>query len=199
MHNLPTLLTLSRVVAAPFLVVAAWADARSTFLVVLCWGVLSDAFDGPIARTLNSASARGAMLDSASDVVFYVSVVVGAMRLYPTLLERAPWLPWILGAAWGAPIVFGLIKFRRLTSYHTALARASLAALLTSFFVFLISGWAGPLTVALILFALSAIDEIIITALLDVHRSDVPHCLSLLPRRNRPRHFIHTSRTEEIA
>jgi phosphatidylglycerophosphate synthase len=192
MHNLATLLTLSRVVAAPFLLAAAWADARTTFLIVLGWGLLSDALDGPIARALKRVSARGAMLDSVADVLFYVTVVVGALDLYPALPGRAPWLPWLLLGAWGTPIAFGLIKFRRLTSYHTALARLSLAALLIGFLTFVVGGSTVPLTVASILFALSAIDEIVITALLDTHRSDVRHCLSLFPRRNRSRHFIHT-------
>jgi CDP-diacylglycerol--glycerol-3-phosphate 3-phosphatidyltransferase len=192
MHNLATLLTVSRLVAAPFLLAAAWADARATFLILLGWGLVSDALDGPVARAFHSVSARGAMLDSVSDVVFYVTAVGGVLRLYPTIVERAPWLPWVFGAAWGAPIVLGLIKFRRLTSYHTVLARSSLVALLASFLVFLISDWAGLFPAAAMLFVFSAIDEMLITALLDAHRSDVPHCLSLLPRRNRSRRFIHT-------
>ena len=75
-------------------------------LVLFAFAAGSDYVDGPLARRLGSASARGAVLDNVADVAF---VLGGAMT--------AAWLglvAWVVPAAIGASVASYAIASRRL-------------------------------------------------------------------------------------
>lgn len=88
------LITVSRIVFSLLLLVWPMAPDRFAIFYLLC-GV-SDVLDGFIARKLRTESEKGAMLDSAADLIF---AVFYAVRVLPRLsLPRWLWL-WTGGIA----------------------------------------------------------------------------------------------------
>jgi len=77
--TLPNLLTLSRIVAVPFLVVLLWVP--DPFLYAFAFGLyaligITDYFDGWLARRMNSASKLGAFLDPVADKIMVAAVLL---------------------------------------------------------------------------------------------------------------------------
>jgi CDP-diacylglycerol--glycerol-3-phosphate 3-phosphatidyltransferase len=88
-------------------------------------------------------------------------------------------------AAFFLPILIGFIKFQRLTSYHTWLAKAS--GILLSLGVTILLIWENGLVFrfSVGLFMLSALEEIAITLVLTEWQSNVPTLRYVLKNRGR--------------
>lgn len=117
--QIPNILSGFRLVAAPFLLCLAWMGYPNLFLILLSISLLSDSIDGFIARRLNVASDIGTGLDSWGDLATYLTVPLCAWWLWPELLKREAFFVFLVLGAYIVPITAGLVKFRRLPSYHT--------------------------------------------------------------------------------
>lgn len=173
-------ITISRMFGAPLLLWVAYAGHSRVFLVIAVVGLVTDFSDGRVARWLNNSSEYGARLDSRADLMFYSAAFVGLLLLFPGAFAAEWRVGLVVGFAYALPIAFGLLKFRRLTSYHTVLARVALCAVATSFFFWLWLDAAGPLRIAVTILVLSAIEEVAITCMLAAPRDDVSHIFLLL-------------------
>lgn len=181
-------ITISRMCGAPLLLVAAFLEHPQAFLALAVAGFVTDVSDGKVARFLNNSSARGARLDSQADLMFYSAALTGLIVLFPAAFANEWRYAVVVGLAYAAPICVGWIKFRRLTAYHTLLARAALCAIVVAFFFWLWLGMVGPLRIATTILVLSAVEELAITWKLSVPRDDVSHFFLLLlpnPRRSK--------------
>jgi phosphatidylglycerophosphate synthase len=143
------------------------------------WAVASDALDGRLARALGVQSERGAQLDSAADCALYLSAPWVALGVSPWLRTNAIPLVIVVFAAYAVPVCYGILKFRRLTSYHTTAARVSAVLLVAASVVAFIAHIAWPLYVAALVLAASAIEEIAITYTLDAWRAEVSSLFTL--------------------
>jgi CDP-diacylglycerol--glycerol-3-phosphate 3-phosphatidyltransferase len=179
LHGLPDALTVSRLLMAPLLIVAAAVDRADVFLAALGYALLSDVVDGPISRALGRASAAGARLDSLADCAIYLSVPPAVLLLYSPIRDHETATVALIFAAYAAPISYGYGKYRRLTAYHTRAARMAAALLAVAFVVFLLTGVTWTLRVAGAALGLSALEEIAITRRLSEWRPDVPSLRSL--------------------
>ena len=170
----PNLLTVSRIVASPVLLVAAVAGAAHVFLVVLIYALRSDAVDGRLARATGGASTLGAQLDSWADCLLYLTTPIGVVLLLPWMLDRE-WvtLATIVGS-YIVPITAGVIRYRRLTAYHTIAAKVSGTALSAAGVWLIATGDVSPLRVAAAILVVSAVEELAITTVLPEWRANVP-------------------------
>ena len=98
----------------------------TTFLVVYTIAGVSDALDGWAARTLKVSSDFGAKLDSISDLLFYIVMLV---RIFPVMWVVLPKGIWVCV---GSMVVLRIIsyttaaiKYHRLASLHTFMNKAS--------------------------------------------------------------------------
>ena len=106
MLNLPNLLTLERIVAAPIVMVllalesrgAAWAAAA--FFVV---SALTDLVDGMLARRWNQVSLLGKFLDPLADKI----LVLGTLLVLLDLGRISPWVVFIIS---GREIAVGTLR-----------------------------------------------------------------------------------------
>lgn len=96
------------------------------FLLIYALSGLSDALDGFFARKLNQVSPWGARLDSAADLLLYITVLV---RLIPALRENLPRWFWYIVALILllrlSAYLLSAVKFHRFASEHTLLNKAS--------------------------------------------------------------------------
>jgi cardiolipin synthase len=168
------LLTLSRLVTVPLIVLSAWSQQPTWFAGLVAYALASDAVDGPIARRLGQATPLGARLDSIADAALYLTAPVAALVLYPVLRERERVTVIVVIAAYLLPIAVGFSKYRRLTAYHTIAARAAGVLLGVAFVVLVVARLTWPLRVAAVLLVLSAIEEITLTLVLPAWRANVP-------------------------
>jgi CDP-diacylglycerol--glycerol-3-phosphate 3-phosphatidyltransferase len=181
MASVADLLTISRLAIAPALPVAAALAPPPVTMGLIGWGLFSDAADGVVARRTGTQSERGARLDSLSDVIFYPCALIAFLIAYPEVRSLA--VTWtLIGASQLVPSGYGWLKFGRLTSYHTALSRLVLVVLGVAFLVFITTGALWPVRVVGILAVVSALDDMLITALLPAWQANVPHAFSLLRR-----------------
>ncbi len=171
--RLPNLLSASRLVAAPMLVLLALQGYRDAFLWLLAAAFFTDAVDGTLARLTGQASRFGAMLDSWADVAVYAAIAISMLLLWPELVRQEGVAFSALVASFTLPALAGLLRFRRFTSYHTRLVKVAVAATVVALFLLLLGVAAWPFRVAAVLAVLAALEEIAITLVLQKDRSNV--------------------------
>lgn len=123
--NLPNALCVIRLFGSPVLVVLAALQQSAAFVALLIVLLLTDWFDGRLARWWKQQTALGARLDSFADAALFGALLAGAVWLKGSfLLANIAWIVPAL-ASYALSTLVGLIKFRRWPSYHTRLAKLS--------------------------------------------------------------------------
>ena len=183
--NWPNLLCCARLAAAPVLLVLAWKGSGNAFLGLLALALASDAVDGWLARRLHQKSELGARLDGFGDIALCAAVPLGALWLWPDVLEReGRWIAAAL-AGYAVPGVAGLARYRRLPSYHTWGAKAATGLMGASVLLLFLGGPPLPFRAAVVLVLLKGLEELAITAALPRWEADVPSLWHALRRRRR--------------
>ena len=122
---IPHFLLWSRLALAPLVLLCVWLDApRGWYIAILFYGIISDVYDGVLARRWQVATEFIRRADSNVDTVFYISVIVAAVLRHKALFA-AVLLPigWVVGIKL-ARYLFDFIKYRRETAYHMWSAKA---------------------------------------------------------------------------
>lgn len=124
---IPNILTSARVAGAAVLFFVK-PFSPLFFLVYTVCGV-SDVLDGTVARITKNTSDVGAMLDSVADLIFYSAML---LKIMPILIEKLNLVIWtcaalVIAVRIGAYLV-GVFKYRKFSSMHTYLNKASGAA-----------------------------------------------------------------------
>jgi CDP-diacylglycerol--glycerol-3-phosphate 3-phosphatidyltransferase len=170
---LPNALSLSRITLVPVAGACAYAGHPQLFLAALAAALASDVLDGQLARRTRVTSELGAKLDSWGDLATYATLPLFAYWLWPDLLrQEARYLACAL-VAYVLPIAVGLVRFGRLTSYHTIAAKLTAVVMGASLFVLFLGGPAWPFHAATFLLVVEAMEEIAISFVLPRWRSDV--------------------------
>jgi len=182
MMNVPNALSGLRLALAPVLLALAWAGARHAFVSCLVLSLATDVADGQIARRTGQTSELGAVLDSRADFLTYVTLPPAACWLRPDFVRgEAGWLL-VAVASYVAPVLLGLLKYGRLTSYHTRGAKLAAYAGGASAVLVFAGGPALPFHIATAVLVLAELEEIGITVVLPDWRADVAslaHALAL--------------------
>lgn len=74
--NIPNILTISRVIAIPFFIIALMYGYNGVALAIFVISGMTDAFDGFIARAYHQRTTIGAFLDPLADKLLLTSTVV---------------------------------------------------------------------------------------------------------------------------
>ncbi len=123
--TLPNLLSLARLAMLPVLLWLVWTGNSMGFFWVLLLAFGTDLLDGFLARRLGLVTPLGARLDSAGDLVVFLTALLGVVRLFPALMRR--YAPLVLAclALFAAAQIVSLVRFRRPVIYHSWLAKAT--------------------------------------------------------------------------
>jgi phosphatidylglycerophosphate synthase len=159
-------LTWCRIGAVPVLVVCAMTSEPTAFALVLLSALATDALDGPIARARGTVTAQSGALDSVADALLYVTAPLLALRVYPDLRHNLGSTMQVIVWSYAIPPAVGWLRFRRLPSYHTRLARLAGVSLGLAFTAYVTMSIRWPLSCAAAMLLVSAIEEIAITCVL---------------------------------
>jgi cardiolipin synthase len=134
-YRMVNLITFYRLVAALPLVFLLIERQFSLFKWLLALSFFTDAIDGWLARRFQVISLLGARMDSIADDLTILVAILGVVYLRPGFV-RSEWLPvGIMAVLYLIQNALALVRYRKLTSFHTYIAKA--AAVLQGFFLVL--------------------------------------------------------------
>jgi phosphatidylglycerophosphate synthase len=172
--DIPSILVGLRLAIAPLLLFDAIdLEVSKWFLVGYVIAVLSDIFDGIIARRLGVSTTRLRQADSWADICLYLCVAASAWLIYPQIIVDFQ-IPLLL-AIFAQLCLFAvsLIKFQKFPSFHTYTAKAwGLGLLIATVGLFGFHD-ANPLWLAIGLCIINSLEEIVMTLILPEWQCDV--------------------------
>lgn len=123
-ERIPWLISAARAALGPLIVIgerAGWSGLTLAMIVVT--GLLSDIFDGVLARRWKCDTAGVRLFDSMADIVFYIGCGAALWIRTPKLVRSFSWpIATVLGFE-ALCIGFAIIKFGKPPSYHSYLAK----------------------------------------------------------------------------
>lgn len=168
-------LTAYRLVMAPVLIVFAMNNQFGIFKWLLAVSFFTDAIDGALSRSWGASSIFGSKLDSIADDLNIVAALVGTIMFAPSFLRQQLLILAILFFLFLLQVGLALIRYRRLTSFHTYLAKA--AAIMQGIFfitLFFLDKPSIPIFyVAAAVTIADLLEEIVLVLLLNRWQTDV--------------------------
>jgi CDP-diacylglycerol--glycerol-3-phosphate 3-phosphatidyltransferase len=173
-RHLPNALSAARIGATPLLGYFAAVGEGQSFTWLLVPALLSDVADGFIARRFGYTSRLGAQLDSIGDALLFFAAVAGVAAFHPGLLREHALAGLLLVGAWLVEIGASLLRYRRLSSFHTYASKVAGALLGFMIGVLFVFGLPPALFYMAVSASLAAsAEELVLIALLPQWRSDV--------------------------
>jgi len=172
--NVPAILVGIRFAIAPLLLLDAIdGSTGSGFIIGYTVAVVSDIFDGILARKLKVSTPQLRQADSWADICLYLCVAMSSWLLYPEeiLSFRTPLL--LAVAVQLALFATNLVKFGKFPSYHTYTAKAWGLALLIATIGLFGFGYSQTLWLAIAFCLLNSLEEMVMTLLLTEWQCDV--------------------------
>jgi CDP-diacylglycerol--glycerol-3-phosphate 3-phosphatidyltransferase len=174
LRQLPNALSGARLLAAPVLVALALGGQQRAFTIILIAALVTDIADGWIARRFQLQSPLGAMLDSAGDVGTLLAAAVGVAVFHPDLWQQHQIAIALVLGGWVIECLLALLRYGRLSSFHTYAAKAAgyaLGIFIAALFTFGFLAWL--FYVATALSVLSTAEELLLLWRLPQWRADV--------------------------
>ncbi|HEY8121668.1 MAG TPA: CDP-alcohol phosphatidyltransferase family protein [Myxococcota bacterium] len=172
-RSLPNAFTATRLALVPVLLLLAAADHPTAFVAVLAVAFATDAIDGWLARRFRLESPLGAKLDSRADLALWLSLPLATWLLRPAFVRDEATAVGVLLASLALPLAAGLVKFRRVPSYHTWIAKGTAIVLAGAMLSIYLDGPLWPFQLATLLAVACALEELAITAILPELHADV--------------------------
>jgi phosphatidylglycerophosphate synthase len=187
--HVPIGLVLFRLALAPLILCLGLFHARLpvpgwVFILLLTAGILSDIFDGIIARRLGVASAGLRRMDSQTDMLFWLSIAVASYLIHPEIVWRHAWELGLLIASEVLCYSVSFLRFGRETCTHSYLAKIYGLALFAGMVSMLGLGQGGaPVHLMFGVGMVTNFDVLLIVLLLPEWGHDIPSSLHALQRR----------------
>lgn len=168
-------ITMYRLLVAPVLVFLIFNNNINLFKWMLAISFFTDLIDGVLARKFRITSVFGSKLDSLADDLTIVAAIIGVFVFKPQFINDNRAIFIILFTLFLFQTVFALIKYRKISSFHTYLAKV--AAILQGTFLVLMFFFHEPLYflfyAAAIVTALDLIEEIILVIIIPKWEANV--------------------------
>jgi phosphatidylglycerophosphate synthase len=176
LYRIPLFLTILRAALAPVMVVLAlYHPVPMGFAICLVTALLSDIFDGKIARRLGIATPNLRRLDSIADSIFYVAATYCLWILHPEIIKNNYLALIFLLALELARYLLDLAKYKKEASYHMWSSKLWGLFLFSGFFAALVFGESGyPVYLAIYWGLIADLEGMLISLILPVWKNDVP-------------------------
>jgi phosphatidylglycerophosphate synthase len=150
-------------------------DRLDIFRWLLIISFITDAADGYLARRFKVSSVNGSRLDSISDDATILMALIALIVFRKTFMMEHLWILLVLFGLYLIQNSMALLKYKRLTSFHTWLAKT--AAILQGIFLILVFFLTQPpvflFYAAAIVTMLDLCEEIALVIILPQWKSDV--------------------------
>jgi CDP-diacylglycerol--glycerol-3-phosphate 3-phosphatidyltransferase len=186
LRQLPNALSATRIAACPVLIVLATLELETAFTWLLVPALLTDIADGIVARAFKLQSRLGALLDSIGDALLLFTSIYGVWALHPDILQQHRVAGGLVVGAWLLEMAASLVRYRRLSSFHTYLSKVAgylLGIFIGVLFVFGLQPWLLYLAVGSSV--LGTLEELMLLWLLPRWRADVRGVYWVLRERQR--------------
>jgi|TARA_B110000879_G_C11114845_1_gene489060 CDP-diacylglycerol--glycerol-3-phosphate 3-phosphatidyltransferase len=180
LYSIPNILSLSRLALVPVLITLAYFGKAQAFLAVLAISLLSDVFDGYLARKLNQTSELGAKLDSWGDVLTYGCMILGLYWIWPQVFAQQVWFLVAATLSFVVPVAYALGKFGEYPSYHTLGAKTAAVLMAPAFYLLTLIGADLFFNAVIVFHIIVAFEEMAITSALTRPQSNVRSIFSLV-------------------
>jgi phosphatidylglycerophosphate synthase len=176
--KIPIMLILFRLALAPIILGLVYylkEESRTIVIILMYLGLLSDIFDGIIARNLNVSTEKLRRFDSQTDMLFWLSLGISTWMLYPDLIRDNKVAIFTILGMEAMCYIISIMKFLKKTCTHAYLSKLWGISLLIAFTSLIGYNHAGfPFKMAIILGIVSHLDRIFITLLLPEWTHDIP-------------------------
>jgi len=176
----PNLVSMIRILIAPLLFVFAFLGMETWFLGALLFSGLTDVVDGFLARKFNMITPLGAHLDSWGDFTIYSTMAACAWILWPEITQRELLYYALILFSFLLPALVGLIKFGRVTGYHTWAVKIAVVVTFVGYVALYAEIASWPFMLASGLCVIAGLEEILITFILREERTDVRSVVTAL-------------------
>jgi len=177
-ENIPFLLVYSRLSIGPIMILLSFYFGKSESLLVFILmfiGLLSDIFDGIIARKLEVATEKLRRADSNVDLVFWICTGIATYLMWPLVIMAKIEFIVLLFMLEGMCYTVSIIKFRKSPCTHSYMAKFWGIMLFFSLSYLIIFGEAGLLfSVCVAIGIIADIEVILITLTLEEWTYDIP-------------------------
>ena len=177
MKHIPFILIFSRIVIAIIILGLIFInfDLRNIVIASLViLGLLTDIFDGIIARKLNVSSEKLRVWDSNVDQIFWLSVIVSAFYLNFSTVKPLALPIGILLVLEGLTYIISYVKFKKTIATHSILAKIWTLSLLTFLVELILYSTTNTFYVCFWLGVISRGEIILIILTLKEWTTDVP-------------------------
>lgn len=150
-------------------------EIRKELVVLIFMGLLSDVFDGIIARRLGTSSEKLRRMDSQTDLVFWLCVAWCSWVLNPEIIIENAVPIIVIFIMEALTYVFSFLKFGKETCTHALLSKLWGITLLLAFVGMIGFGYSGfTFLLAVIFGIIGHIDVLLIILILPKWTFDVP-------------------------
>jgi len=183
-RHIPNIISALRIASAPVLIGLTWLGWQQAFSWLLAAALVSDILDGAIARRFGYVSDFGSLLDSVADFLLFVVSAYGIWRFYPDLVAEHEYAFLLVVVLWIGTSVAGYLRYGRMASFHTYLARVT-AYVIGGFLatLFLLGFYPWLFWTAVTLVVLANVEEFILMALLPTWTPNARGLYWVLKRR----------------
>jgi cardiolipin synthase len=134
--NVPNLISLYRLLAFPVILFLALTGREQGFVVLLCVSLISDVFDGNIARYFKLQTNFGAALDNLADICTYAMALLGLFLFKWTEIEPHAWILYLFLTVFILSYLVSFYRFGKIPGLH--LYSAVSAGYIQSIFFFVL-------------------------------------------------------------
>ncbi|SNR22634.1 CDP-alcohol phosphatidyltransferase family protein [Flavobacterium sp. ov086] len=178
MKNIPIFLIAFRLLLGPILIMLTYnygSEIRKELIFLIFLGLLSDIFDGIIARRFGVSSEKLRRMDSQTDLIFWLCVAFCSWLLNPEIITNNVWSIILIFIMEALTYLFSILKFGKETCTHALLSKLWGITLLIAFVSMIGFGHAGiPFFLAVFFGIVGHIDVYLIIYFLPKWTHDVP-------------------------
>lgn len=166
--------SLYRFVSLPLIILAIINDVRVFTAILLLISFITDAIDGYLARKNKMETSRGAMLDSVGDLLTLLAGLAAFIAFETEFFKDHLVIIVVSFSLYAVQVLLAYVKFKKLTSYHTYLAKIA-AVFFASFLVvtFIVRPYEILFYFTFAVGIAEAVEEIVITAVLEEPKKNV--------------------------
>jgi CDP-diacylglycerol--glycerol-3-phosphate 3-phosphatidyltransferase len=178
MKRVPYLLILFRLVLGPIMIFLTYNSTnliRIILVILIFLGLLSDVFDGVIARRVGTSSEKLRRMDSQTDLIFWVCVGWCSWLLNPEIISNNKYSIILIFLMEALTYVFSIAKFGKETCTHALLSKLWGITLLIAFVSMIGFGYGGiSIFLAIFFGVIGHLDVYLIIYFLPKWTHDVP-------------------------